>query len=151
MCCSKGDQITFVLSCKLLIQKIHHYWYFFSEPPRGLKNHRLGTTCLGHAMLQFSHRKGSGSLPGLSIWKLRRTKWHWDKFFSEFFTFICQNHSIGAIHNHVSHGGMNNRPVRSCSSETQSHPIDMNSMWKFLFWLRRFLEFKSAVTGERTA
>jgi hypothetical protein len=28
-----------------------------------------------------------GSIPGQSIWDLRWTKWHWDRFFSEYFGF----------------------------------------------------------------
>jgi hypothetical protein len=43
--------------------------------------------------------------------------------------FPCQYHSTVALHTHISSGGggVNNRPVGGSSSETQSHPIGMNS------------------------
>jgi hypothetical protein len=36
---------------------------------------------------EVSHRGGPGSRPGQSMWNLWWTKWHWDRFFSEFFGF----------------------------------------------------------------
>jgi hypothetical protein len=33
------------------------------------------------------HRGGPGSILGQSMWDLWWTKWHWDKFFSEYFGF----------------------------------------------------------------
>jgi hypothetical protein len=38
--------------------------------------------------------------------------------------FPCQYHSTVALHTHIYHMLMNNRPVGGRSSETQSHPID---------------------------
>jgi hypothetical protein len=34
-----------------------------------------------------SHRGGPGSIPGRSMWDLWWTKWHWDRFLSEYFGF----------------------------------------------------------------
>jgi hypothetical protein len=31
-----------------------------------------------------------------SMWDLWWTKWHWDRFFYEYFVFPCQFHSTGA-------------------------------------------------------
>jgi hypothetical protein len=38
-----------------------------------------------------SHRGGPGSIPGQSMWGLWWTKWHWDRFFPEFFGFPLSN------------------------------------------------------------
>ena len=43
-----------------------------------------------------SHRGGPGSITGQSVWDLWWTKWHWDRFFPEYFGFPCQFHSTGA-------------------------------------------------------
>jgi hypothetical protein len=39
---------------------------------------------------------GRKKIPGQSMWGLWWTKWHWDRFFSEFSVFPCQFHSTGA-------------------------------------------------------
>jgi hypothetical protein len=39
--------------------------------------------------------------------------------------FFCQYHSIATLHTHII-SGMNDRPIGGSSSETKSHPIDMN-------------------------
>jgi len=38
--------------------------------------------------LPARHREGPGSSPGQSVWDLWWTKWHWDRFCSEFFGFL---------------------------------------------------------------
>ena len=38
-------------------------------------------------MAQASHSGGPGSVPGHSMWDLWWTKWHWDRFFPEYFGF----------------------------------------------------------------
>jgi hypothetical protein len=65
-------------------------------------------------LVAASHRSG----PGWSMWDLWWTKWHWDKFFSKFFSFPCQCYSTMALHTHII-WGMNNRPTGSCSSQTE--------------------------------
>jgi hypothetical protein len=63
---------------------------------------------LGHAMAQVSHCEGPGSRPGQSMWDLWWTKWHSDRFLSEFFGFplsiyhstvVLQTHIIWAMRN----------------------------------------------------
>jgi hypothetical protein len=61
------------------------------------------------------------------MWDLWWTKWHWDKFFSEFIGFrlsISLHH--GSPYSHII-WGMNNRPSGGHSSEIWSHPIDMKN------------------------
>jgi hypothetical protein len=41
--------------------------------------------------------------------------------------FPCQHHSTVALHVHISPGGLTVGPFGGCSSETQSHSIDMNN------------------------
>jgi hypothetical protein len=41
----------------------------------------------GEGNVRLSHRGGPGSIPGQSMWDLWWTKWHWDRFFPEFFGF----------------------------------------------------------------
>jgi uncharacterized membrane protein len=62
--------------------------------------------------------------PGQSMWDLRWTKWPWDRLLSSLI-FLCQYHSIVALHTHII-WEINNKPVGGCSSETYSHPINMN-------------------------
>jgi hypothetical protein len=49
-----------------------------------------------------SHRGGPGSRPGQSMWDLWCTKWHWDRFFSEFSGFSLSvsfhRHSPNSYH-----------------------------------------------------
>jgi hypothetical protein len=40
--------------------------------------------------------------------------------------FRCQYHSTVDLHTQISSGGVKNRPLRVCSSETWSHPVDVN-------------------------
>jgi hypothetical protein len=48
----------------------------------------LGRPCNGSdGYSPASHRGGPGSIPGQSMWDLWWTKWHWDRFFSEYFGF----------------------------------------------------------------
>jgi hypothetical protein len=58
--------------------------------------------------------------PGQSIWDFWWTKWQWDRSFSKFLSFPCECHSTVAFHT------QNNRPFGGRSSETTSHPIDIN-------------------------
>jgi hypothetical protein len=55
------------------------------------------------------------------------TKWHWNRFFSELFGF----HLAVSFHRFSPYSffiwGINNSPVGDRSSETYSHPIDMNN------------------------
>jgi hypothetical protein len=37
--------------------------------------------------IQTSHSGSSNSMPGQSMWDLWWTKWHWDRFLSEYFSF----------------------------------------------------------------
>jgi hypothetical protein len=60
------------------------------------------------------------------MWDLWWTKWHWYRFFSEFFGFalsvsFCRGSARSCIV-----WGMNNRPIRDRSSEIYSHPIKIN-------------------------
>jgi hypothetical protein len=58
---------------------------------------------------------------------LWRTKWHWDRFFSEFFGFpLSVSFHHGSPFSYIN-WGMNNMPVRGRSSETQAHPIATNN------------------------
>jgi hypothetical protein len=45
---------------------------------------------------QAFHRGGPGSIPAQSVWDLCCTKWHWDRFFPEYFVLPCQFHSTRA-------------------------------------------------------
>jgi hypothetical protein len=54
-----------------------------------------------------SHRGGPGSRPGQSIWDLWWTKWHWDRFLSEFFGFYLSYHSTVALQTHIIWGMRN--------------------------------------------
>jgi hypothetical protein len=54
------------------------------------------------------------------------TKWHWDRFFFEFFGFPCQYYSTVALHTQIT-WGKNNRHIGGHSPDTQSHSIDMNN------------------------
>jgi hypothetical protein len=73
-----------------------------------------------------SHRGGPDSRPGRSVWGLWWTVRHCYRVFSEFFGFYL---SIlfhrGSPYSYVT-SGVNNKPVVVRSSETWSHPIDMN-------------------------
>jgi hypothetical protein len=58
------------------------------------------------------------SRPGQSMWDLLWTKWHWDRFFSEFFGFTLSIYkSTYAVHIHII-WGMNNMSASGSSSET---------------------------------
>jgi hypothetical protein len=59
------------------------------------------------------------------MWDLWWTKRHWGSFFSKFFGFSLSISFHLGSHSYII-CGMNSRPVGGCSSETQSHPIDMN-------------------------
>jgi hypothetical protein len=74
-----------------------------------------------------SHFWGPGLYPGHSMWDLWWTKWYWDRFFSEFFGFplLMSFHCCSPFL--FFSWGMSNRPVGSCSSETLSHPININN------------------------
>jgi hypothetical protein len=54
---------------------------------------------------------GPGSCPVQSMWDLWWTKWHWDRFLSEFLGFPCQYHSTVAYHTHTSSGGRTIDPL----------------------------------------
>jgi hypothetical protein len=54
-------------------------------------------------MAQPPHRGGPGSHPGQSMWDLWWTKWHWDRSFSEFFSFPVNIISLW-LHTHISSG-----------------------------------------------
>jgi hypothetical protein len=78
-----------------------------------------------------SHRVGSGSRPGQSMWYLWWIKWHWDRFFSDFFLFFPVNiiplwHSTHThTHTHTQIciiWEMNNRPVGGRSSDIEFTP-----------------------------
>jgi hypothetical protein len=64
------------------------------------------------------------------MWDLWRTKWHWDRFFSEFFGFPL---SI-SFHRRSPYSyiiwGMNSMSVSGSSSETYSHPIKISVLGK---------------------
>jgi hypothetical protein len=47
-------------------------------------------------MAQASHNGGPGSIPGHYMRDLWWTKWHWDRFFSQYFCFPCQYHYTSA-------------------------------------------------------
>jgi hypothetical protein len=87
-----------------------------------------------------------GLYPGQSMWNLWWTKWHWDRFYSEFFSYSRSiSFHCGSPYSYIT-CGMNNRTTGGHSSETQSHPINMNikkhpSMLRSYKWsvLFRFL------------
>jgi hypothetical protein len=59
--------------------------------------------------------------------KLRQAKWHWDRVFFELFAFLPSiSFHRGSPCSYII-SGMNNTPVGGHSSETLSHPIDMNN------------------------
>jgi hypothetical protein len=63
------------------------------------------TPCHGSDHLSpASHRGEPDSRQGQSKWDLRWTKWHWDRFFSEFFGLPCQYNSIVSLHIYISSG-----------------------------------------------
>jgi hypothetical protein len=62
---------------------------------------------------------------GQPMWNVWWIKWQWDTLFSTFFAF--QYHSTVSLHSHISSGGWTTGPLVVRSSETQSHPIDMNN------------------------
>jgi hypothetical protein len=63
---------------------------------------------------------------GQPMWDLWWEKWHWDRLFSEFFGFpLSMSFHRGSSYSYII-WGMNNMPVGGRSSETSSHPIDMN-------------------------
>ena len=47
---------------------------------------RCGDTCSGGSS-PVSHHGGPDTIPGPSMWNLCWTKWHWDRFFPEYFGF----------------------------------------------------------------
>jgi hypothetical protein len=66
----------------------------------------------------FCHHGGPGSRPVQSMWDLLLTEWHWDRIFSDFFSFPLPV----LFHRRYSHSyiarGMNNTFLRGSSSET---------------------------------
>ena len=54
---------------------------------------RLRPCCYSRGHSQTSHSGGPRSNPPQSMWDLRWTKWHWDRFFSEHFDCPCRYHS----------------------------------------------------------
>jgi hypothetical protein len=92
-------------------------WDYVSElrPPMGL-------LFIPRVICEYgepSHRGGPESHPGQSMWELLRTKWHWDRFFSEFFVFPCRHHTTVALQTHII-WGMNNMSASCGSSETRA-------------------------------
>jgi hypothetical protein len=76
-----------------------------------------------------SHRGGPGLCPRCSRWNLRWTHWKWNRFFSDFFGFpLSVSFHRGSPHSYIT-WETNNRLVGGRSSETQSHPIDMNNVY----------------------
>jgi hypothetical protein len=65
--------------------------------------------------------------PGQSMWDVWWAKWHWGRFHPEFFGFPLPI----SFHREPPYSyiiwGMNNMPIGGCSSETSSHPIDINN------------------------
>jgi hypothetical protein len=69
-----------------------------------------------------SHRGGLGSLPGQCMWELWWTKWHWDRFFSEIFSFrLSISFYCGSPCSYIT-WGMNNRPVLVAAVQRRSPP-----------------------------
>jgi hypothetical protein len=46
-----------------------------------------------------------GFAPGSIHLRFAATKWHWDRFFFDFFGFPCQYNSTVVLHIHISSGG----------------------------------------------
>jgi hypothetical protein len=44
----------------------------------------------------YGHRPVSASISVQTLWDLWWTKWHWDRYFSQHFSFPCQYHSTNA-------------------------------------------------------
>jgi hypothetical protein len=65
-----------------------------------------------------------GSRPGQSMWDLWWTKWHWDRFFVRVFRFSPVNIIPSCLSIHICNLG---DELDGRSSETLSHPIDMNN------------------------
>jgi hypothetical protein len=58
-----------------------------------------------HVMAQASHSRGLGLHPHQSMWHLWWTKWHWDRFYSEFFSFpLSVSFHCGSLHTHLLSG-----------------------------------------------
>jgi hypothetical protein len=49
---------------------------------------RLKTVPWLRSLVTGLSQRRPGFTPGQSMWDLWRTKWHWDRFFSEFFGFL---------------------------------------------------------------
>jgi hypothetical protein len=82
----------------------------------------------GRTMAQaVSHRGGPGSCSDQSIWDLCWTKWHCDRFLSEFFGFPFHYHSTVAIHTHISSGEWTISPLVA-AVHRRSHPIGMDNI-----------------------
>jgi hypothetical protein len=58
--------------------------------------------CLDASFGNMSHRGGPGSSPAQVMWDLW-TKWHWGRFFSEYFGFPYQSSFHRLLHNHHHH------------------------------------------------
>jgi hypothetical protein len=87
----------------------------------------LSELCHGSSSLSHGPHCGvPGLCPGESIRDLWWKKWHWYKFYSEFFGFPCQYHSIMALHSHVS-GGWAIGPLEAEVQGLKSHPTDMSN------------------------
>jgi hypothetical protein len=71
-----------------------------------------------------SHRGGLGSFSGHSTWNLWWTKWHWDRFFSEFFSFpLSVYHSTVDHHTHISRGARTTGTLMGTVQRHSPHPI----------------------------
>ena len=64
------------------------------------------TPIMAPAFSRRPHSSGPGSIPGQSVWDLRCTEWHWDRFFSKNFSFplsISFHHCSILIHSSSTH------------------------------------------------
>jgi hypothetical protein len=90
------------------------------------RQQKRGNSVFGCAMAQVlspaSHRRG----PSQSMWDLWWTKWQCGRSLHEFFSFLLSiSFYRGSPYSHII-WGMNSRLNGDRSSETESHPMNMN-------------------------
>jgi hypothetical protein len=79
--------------------------------------------------LQACHYGGPSSRPVQSMRVLWSIKWHWHRLvFLGVLRFSAVSITPPGLHPHHGGVGVENRPVAGRSSETYSHPIDMDNM-----------------------
>jgi hypothetical protein len=135
----RGRGCTF-LFCAVLRRGINMAYLFYCKIEISV-THESPVPWLRRLVAGLSPRR-PGFAPGSIQRDLWRTKWHWDRFFSEFFGFPCQYHStVGstfpkvlslihpAIHPLIHpHPGTNIRPVKAAAVQWEVSLIPINKI-----------------------